>query len=42
VLLGRQGEQTVSAEQIAAWIGTIHYEVLARIRAEIPRLIIER
>ncbi len=40
VLLGRQGQQDVSAEQLGAWIGTIHYEVLARIRGTIPRVIV--
>lgn len=40
VLLGRQGEQDITAEQLAAWIGTIHYEVLARISSSIPRLAI--
>jgi alanine racemase len=38
VLLGRQGEQEIRAEQLAGWIGTIHYEVVARISASIPRL----
>jgi len=28
VLLGSQGDETVSAEQIAGWLGTIPYEVL--------------
>jgi alanine racemase len=30
-LLGSNGEERVSAEQLAAWMGTIHYEVVARI-----------
>jgi alanine racemase len=28
VLLGRQGQQCISADEIAAWMGTISYEVL--------------
>lgn len=38
VLLGRQGEQRVGAEDLAGWIGTIAYEVVARISPELPRL----
>lgn len=37
VLLGRQGRGEVSADEIAATIGTIHYEVLSRINPELPR-----
>lgn len=40
VLLGRQGEEIVRAEQLAAWAGTIHYEVVARLRAGIPRFVV--
>jgi len=39
VLLGRQGEQTVSAEHLAALAGTISYEIVARLRPGIPRLV---
>ena len=28
VLLGRQGEEAISADEIADWMGTISYEVL--------------
>ncbi len=38
VLLGSQGEQQVSAADLAAWVGTIPYEIVARIGAHIPRL----
>jgi len=31
VLLGRQGEEVISADEIAAWLGTISYEVLCNI-----------
>lgn len=40
VLLGRQGDETISAEQLAAWIGTINYEVTTRINERIPRIVI--
>ncbi len=32
-LLGADGDERVSAEQLASWMGTIHYEVVARIHA---------
>ena len=41
VLLGRQGEQKVTAEDLAGLVGTIAYEIVARIRAEIPRILAE-
>jgi alanine racemase len=28
VLLGRQGDEVISVEQLAEWLGTIPYEVL--------------
>jgi alanine racemase len=40
VLLGQQGTATVSAEEMAAWLGTIHYEVTTRINPLIPRLVV--
>jgi alanine racemase len=38
VLLGRQGEAVVSADEIAQKCGTIHYEVLCGISARVPRI----
>ena len=38
VLLGGQGDENISAEQMASWLGTIHYEVVTRIRAGLPRV----
>jgi alanine racemase len=38
VLLGRQGEERIAAEQVASWCGTIAYEVVSRIHPEIPRV----
>ncbi|HPC11784.1 MAG TPA: alanine racemase, partial [candidate division Zixibacteria bacterium] len=41
VLIGRAGEERVSAEQIGDWAGTINYEVLARLSLSTPRLIVD-
>jgi len=38
VLLGSQGEERISAEQLAAWCSTIPYEILARIHPALPRI----
>ena len=38
VLLGRQGDAEVSADQIAAWANTISYEILTSIGARVPRI----
>lgn len=38
-LLGRDGEEEVSAETLAGWMGTINYEVVARIHPSQPRLL---
>ncbi len=42
VLLGRQDSQEVTAEDLAGWASTIPYEVVARIRPGIPRLLVDR
>ncbi len=41
VLLGRQGDQTVTAEHLANLAGTIHYEILTRINWDLPRLVVD-
>ena len=38
VLMGRQGEEEISAEDIAQLVGTNPYEVLAGISARVPRV----
>lgn len=38
VLLGRQGDSVVTAEEVAAWMGTINYEVLCLISGRVPRV----
>ncbi|MDP6780123.1 MAG: alanine racemase [Candidatus Latescibacteria bacterium] len=37
-LLGRDGEEEVSADTLASWMGTINYEVVTRIHPGQPRL----
>lgn len=39
VLLGRQGREIIAAEDLASKIGTINYEVIARINPQIPRIV---
>ena len=36
VLLGRDGEESVSAEALAGWAGTIHYEITTRVNPLLP------
>jgi alanine racemase len=38
VLIGQQGEATLTAEQVAERLGTISYEVVAEILARVPRV----
>ena len=38
VLLGRAGAEEVRAEDLAAWAGTIHYEIVSRIHPSLPRI----
>ncbi len=38
VLLGGQGEQRISAEELAEWAGTIPYEILTNINTRVPRI----
>ena len=40
VLLGRSGEEEISAEEIAQRIGTINYEVIARVSPTLPRIVV--
>lgn len=40
-LLGSDGDECVSAEQLAAWMGTINYEVVSRIHPSQPRFVVE-
>ncbi|GBD09593.1 Alanine racemase 1 [Candidatus Thermoflexus japonica] len=38
VILGRQGEAEISAEELAAWAHTINYEITTRISPRVPRI----
>ncbi len=38
VLLGRQGDAEVTADELAGWASTISYEVLTNINARVPRV----
>ncbi len=38
VLIGRQGEAEITAEEVAGWWDTINYEVTSGIMARVPRL----
>lgn len=38
VLIGSQGAETIDAEQVAAWAGTISYEVLLAVTQRVPRI----
>ena len=38
VLLGSQGAETISADEIAGWADTISYEILLSISDRVPRI----
>jgi alanine racemase len=40
VLIGQQGTSAITAEEVASWLGTIHYEVTTRINPLIPRIVV--
>lgn len=40
VLIGRQGEEEITAEEMAGWQNTINYEVVTQIRERVPRRIV--
>jgi alanine racemase len=37
-LIGKQGEDELTAEDVAACLGTINYEVVAELLARVPRM----
>jgi alanine racemase len=41
VLLGSQGDERVSAETLAGWAGTIHYEIVSRVHPSLPRVVVQ-
>ena len=40
-LLGREGEQSITAEDVAETAGTISYEITCGISARVPRIYLE-
>lgn len=40
VLLGRSGDEEISAETMASWAGTINYEIVTRISPLLPRIVV--
>lgn len=42
VLLGRQGDDEISAEELGAWAGTSHYETLTALLPRVPRVYLPR
>jgi alanine racemase len=40
VLLGLQGDERITAEQLAEWAGTIPYEIVARIHPDLERRVV--
>ena len=38
VLLGRDGDESITCEHLAEWVGTIPYEVLTNINNRVPRV----
>jgi alanine racemase len=38
ILIGQQGQESIWADEVANWIGTIPYEVLCAIGSRVPRL----
>ena len=38
ILLGKQGDEEISASEMAGWLGTISYEVLCAIGKRVPRV----
>jgi alanine racemase len=40
VLLGQDGSEKITADQMAGWAGTVNYEIVSRIDKSIPRLIV--
>ena len=42
VLIGRQGDERISAEEIAAIVGTINYEIVCMINERVPRIYVNQ
>jgi alanine racemase len=42
ILLGKQGQQEITADDLASMVGTISYEILTNINSRVPRVYIGR
>ncbi len=40
VLLGKDGKEKITADDLASWTGTINYEVVTRINPLVPRIVV--
>jgi len=40
VLIGKSGDEKLTAEDLAAWAGTINYEIVTRINENMPRVLV--
>ena len=41
VLLGRQGHEAISAEELADLAGTISHEIICAVGARVPRVLVD-
>jgi alanine racemase len=41
VLLGTSGDESITADDWAAWAGTITWEILCGVGARVPRVLVE-
>jgi alanine racemase len=41
ILLGTDGKNSITAEDLAKWVGTIPYEILTNINTRVPRIYLE-
>ena len=42
VVIGRQGEASITTEEVAHWLGTINYEVTCAVSKRVPRVYVEK
>lgn len=40
ILIGQDGEEFISADDLASLVGTINYEIVTGISAHVPRIVI--
>jgi alanine racemase len=39
-LIGEDGDERITADELAGWAGTIPYEVVTRLNPHIPRIVL--